>query len=153
MESDAAIEPSTAPQAQKESWWATLRFLFLLFLAALALRTFIVAPFSIPSGSMLPRLYIGDYLFVSKWSYGYSRYAFPFGLGRFDGRIVGSLPSRGVPDVAGGHVQVTAYGTEDADYCKVGSWSTGGADFSATVRCYNHQGVPSDNRFDLLFVW
>ena len=54
---------------------------------------------------------------------------------------------------AGGHVQVTSYGTEDADYCKVGGWSTGGADFSATVRCYNHQGILSDNRFDLLFVW
>lgn len=53
----------------------------------------------------------------------------------------------------GGHVQVTAYGGEDADQCKVVSWVTGGADFSATVRCFNHQGVLSDNRFDLLFVW
>ncbi|HVR99559.1 MAG TPA: hypothetical protein VMW27_23245 [Thermoanaerobaculia bacterium] len=53
----------------------------------------------------------------------------------------------------GGHVQVTAYGAEDADYCKVANWTTGGADFSANVRCYNHQGAPSDNRFDLLFVW
>src|SRR3954452_2687025 len=95
MESDTAIEPSTAPVAQKESWWATLRFLLLLFLAALALRTFVVAPFSIPSGSMLPRLYIGDYLFVSKWSYGYSRYSFPFGLFGFEGRLLGGLPERG----------------------------------------------------------
>lgn len=53
----------------------------------------------------------------------------------------------------GGHVQVTAYGSEDADYCKVQSWTTGGADFSATVRCYNHTGAASDSRFDLLFVW
>ncbi len=53
----------------------------------------------------------------------------------------------------GGHVQVTAYGGEDADYCKIVSWTTGGADFSATVRCFNHQGALSDNRFDLLFVW
>lgn len=53
----------------------------------------------------------------------------------------------------GGHVQVTAYGGEDADYCKVVNWVTGGADFTANVRCYNHQGVLSDNRFDLLFVW
>jgi signal peptidase I len=99
MESDAAIEPATAPEAgpapQKESWWATLRFLLLLFLAALALRTFIVAPFSIPSGSMLPRLYIGDYLFVSKWAYGYSRYSLPFGLPGFEGRLLGGLPARG----------------------------------------------------------
>lgn len=53
----------------------------------------------------------------------------------------------------GGHVQVTAYGSEDADQCKVVNWSTGGADFSANVRCYNHAGALSDNRFDLLFVW
>ncbi len=53
----------------------------------------------------------------------------------------------------GGHVQVTAYGSEDADQCKVVSWTTGGADFSASVRCYNHAGALSDNRFDLLFVW
>ncbi len=53
----------------------------------------------------------------------------------------------------GGHVQVTAYGGEDADQCKVASWVTGGADFSATVRCFNHAGAASDNRFDLLFVW
>jgi len=53
----------------------------------------------------------------------------------------------------GGHVQVTAYGTEDADYCKVSNWVTGGADFSATVKCYNAAGAASDNRFDLLFLW
>jgi signal peptidase I len=99
MESDAAIEPVPEAEAKvappRESWWATLRFLLLLFLGALALRTFIVAPFSIPSGSMLPRLYIGDYLFVSKWSYGYSRYSFPFGLIGFEGRLFGGLPERG----------------------------------------------------------
>jgi hypothetical protein len=53
----------------------------------------------------------------------------------------------------GGHVQVTAYGAEDADQCKVQSWVTGGKDFSVTVRCYNHAGALSDNRFDLLFLW
>ena len=41
------------------------------------LRSFVVAPFSIPSGSMMPRLMIGDYLFVAKWPYGYSRYSIP----------------------------------------------------------------------------
>jgi hypothetical protein len=53
----------------------------------------------------------------------------------------------------GGHVQVTAYGGEDADQCKIVSWGTGGQDFSATVRCYNHAGALADNRFDLLFLW
>src|SRR3712207_8592506 len=44
---------------------------------------------------MLPRLMIGDYLFVSKWSYGYSRYSMPFGIGGFSGRIFGGVPERG----------------------------------------------------------
>lgn len=58
----------------------------------------------------------------------------------------------GAPWGPGGHVQVTAYGG-DADYCKVVSWATGGADFSATVRCFNPAGALSDNQFDLLFAW
>lgn len=53
----------------------------------------------------------------------------------------------------GGHVQVTAYGGEDADQCKVVSWGTGGADFSATVKCFNYKGKAADNRFDLQFSW
>lgn len=53
----------------------------------------------------------------------------------------------------GGHVQVTAYGAEDADYCKVVSWVTGGADFTVTVKCFNANGAASDSRFDMLFVW
>jgi signal peptidase I len=67
-------------------------------LIALVVRTFLFEPFNIPSGSMLPTLQIGDYLFVSKYSYGYSRYSFPFGWPPFSGRIFGSLPHRG--DVA-----------------------------------------------------
>ena len=54
---------------------------------------------------------------------------------------------------AGGHVQVTAYGLEDADQCKIGSWATGGADFTVTIGCFDHAGNPADQRFDMLFVW
>ncbi len=53
---------------------------------------------------------------------------------------------------AGGHVQVTAYGS-DAVYCKIQGWSTGGADFSATVRCFKPSGAAADSRFDFSFIW
>ena len=98
-ESPTVATPSPAETTEKvekkEGWWPTLRFYLYLFLAALILRSFIFAPFSIPSGSMLPNLRIGAYLFVTKWPYGYSRYAIPFGLASFDGRLFGRLPDRG----------------------------------------------------------
>ena len=112
-ESEAARSAeAAAPVKEKESWWETLRFLLLLFVAAILLRSFVIAPFSIPSGSMLPRLMIGDYLFVSKWSYGYSRYSVPYGLLGFGGRIPAGLPARG-------DVVVFRYpGNADEDYVK-----------------------------------
>jgi signal peptidase I len=72
---------------------------------ALLIRTFAFEPFRIPSPSMLPGLWVGDYLFVSKYSYGYSRYSFPYGAStspwnpfRFEGRFLAGTPRRG--DVA-----------------------------------------------------
>jgi signal peptidase I len=67
-------------------------------LIALVIRTFLFQPFNIPSSSMVDTLLIGDYLFVSKYSYGYSKHSFPYSLGPFDGRIFSSAPERG--DVA-----------------------------------------------------
>jgi signal peptidase I len=72
-----------------------IRFYLLLALGAWLLRSLVVAPFSIPSGSMLPTMAIGDYLFVAKWPYGYSRFSFPFQFPPFDGRVIGRLPRRG----------------------------------------------------------
>jgi signal peptidase I len=64
-------------------------------LIALVIRTFLIQNVNIPSGSMEPTLLVGDYLFISKFSYGYSRYSFPFGPPLFSGRIFGSEPNRG----------------------------------------------------------
>ena len=67
-------------------------------LIALTVRTVAFEPFNIPSGSMIPTLLVGDYIFVSKWSYGYSRYSLPLSLPIIPGRLFGSSPQRG--DVA-----------------------------------------------------
>src|SRR4030095_3686626 len=79
----------------KETPGGLLRSLLIIAFAAWVLRSLIVAPFSIPSGSMLPTMWIGDYLFVSKWPYGYSSASFPFEFPPFKGRILESLPERG----------------------------------------------------------
>ena len=62
---------------------------------ALGLRALAYEPCNIPSQSMLPTLLTGDYLFIAKWPYGYSRYSLPLGLPLFDGRIGGAMPARG----------------------------------------------------------
>lgn len=76
----------------------TLRTVVYAVLIALVIRTFAYEPFSIPSGSMVPTLLVGDYLFVSKYAYGYSRFSLPFSPPLFDGRIMSEAPARG--DVA-----------------------------------------------------
>jgi signal peptidase I len=73
----------------------TVSVLFQAVILAVVIRTFLFQPFSIPSGSMRPTLLQGDYLFVSKFSYGYSRHSFPFSPNMFEGRVFGSTPERG----------------------------------------------------------
>ena len=88
-------EPTPEQPEKKPGALSTLRSLAIFAVAAWALRSLVVAPFSIPSGSMLPTMYIGDYLFVQKWPYGYSRFSFPFGFPSFEGRVFADVPTRG----------------------------------------------------------
>ncbi|CAN5661380.1 signal peptidase I [soil metagenome] len=83
---------------------------YALLLAGL-IRTLLFQPFWIPSGSMKPTLLIGDFLFVNKMAYGYSRHSCPFSLCPFDGRILGSQPDRG-------DVVVFKHPTTGSDYIK-----------------------------------
>ena len=69
--------------------------IFYALIIALGIRTFLYQPFSIPSSSMEGTLLVGDYLFVSKYSYGYSRYSFPLGLASFEGRTGNYHPQAG----------------------------------------------------------
>jgi signal peptidase I len=91
---------SVAEKSQKKSGGLgeTVSVIVQALLLALVIRTVFFQPFSIPSGSMRPTLLEGDYLFVTKWAYGYSRHSLPFSPPIFSGRIWGSDPERG--DVA-----------------------------------------------------
>ncbi|MBI4183797.1 MAG: signal peptidase I [Proteobacteria bacterium] len=73
----------------------TVKTVVYAILIALVIRTLAYEPFNIPSGSMIPTLLVGDYLFVSKFSYGYSRHSLPFSLPLIPGRVLYTPPERG----------------------------------------------------------
>jgi signal peptidase I len=75
--------------------WVNIKIVIEALLIALVFRSFVFDNFHVPSGSMKPTLLIGDKIIVSKYSYGYSRYSFPFGIVPFKGRIFNSSPQRG----------------------------------------------------------
>lgn len=83
------------PQHSEGIVAGTIRTLVPALIIALVIRTMLFQLVSIPSGSMKPTLLIGDYLLVSKFNYGYSRYSLPFGPPLFSGRAFPSLPQRG----------------------------------------------------------
>ncbi|THD46974.1 MAG: signal peptidase I [Bradyrhizobium sp.] len=99
-------EPNTlkrsAPAAvakEQDGWWETVKVVIQALLIALVVRTLLFQPFNIPSGSLIPTLLIGDYLFVSKYAYGYSHYSLPGFLdlapSAMPGRVFASQPKRG----------------------------------------------------------
>ncbi|CAA2138619.1 signal peptidase I [Hyphomicrobium sp. ghe19] len=89
---------SVGIKTSRSSWFETLVIVVEALAIAMFVRIFFYQPFNIPSGSMKETLLIGDYLFVSKLSYGYSKFSFPFSPNIFEGRIFGAEPKRG--DVA-----------------------------------------------------
>lgn len=91
---DTIAQPAQA-DPEKESWGSFAWFVLKLLFVVLAFRSFVFSPFSIPSESMLPRLWNGDYLLASKWSYGFTRHSLPFELPLIPGRIFASQPERG----------------------------------------------------------
>ncbi|HEY7552126.1 MAG TPA: signal peptidase I [Hyphomicrobiaceae bacterium] len=89
-----SVESDTA-KTTDSGWRETVKIVVHALILAIVVRIFFYQPFNIPSGSMKDTLLVGDYLFVSKLSYGYSRFSFPFGIIPFNGRIFGAQPKRG----------------------------------------------------------
>jgi signal peptidase I len=79
----------------KQSVIETVKTVVVALLVAVGIHSFLLQPFWIPSGSMVPSLLVGDYLFVNKFAYGYSRYSLPFAPPLFAGRMLGHAPRRG----------------------------------------------------------
>ncbi len=82
-------------EKKEEGLWGFIVVIVQALLIAVVIRTFLFQPFNIPSGSLIPTLLVGDYLFVSKYAYGYSKHSFPFDLAPITGRVWGSEPKRG----------------------------------------------------------
>src|SRR6202451_279495 len=90
---------SVTPAKKEEGWWETVKVLVEALLIALVVRTVLFQPFNIPSGSLVPTLLVGDYLFVSKYAYGYSHFSLPSFLDldpqAMPGPLFASEPKRG----------------------------------------------------------
>jgi signal peptidase I len=93
--SKAASKKAVKPAPQGDSLIESVKTIVMALSIALFLRIFLFQPFNIPSESMRPGLLVGDYLWTSKWDYGYSNASIPFSPKILNGRVLGSTPERG----------------------------------------------------------
>ena len=89
------MSDATPPEKKQDGLKENAQVFVGALIIALIIRSLLFQPFNIPSSSMKPTLLIGDFLFVSKFSYGYSKHSFPFSLGPIDGRTSDARPERG----------------------------------------------------------
>ena len=82
-------------KSKKNSFFGNLKSILIAIFIALLIRSFIFEPFNIPSGSMKPNLLVGDFIFVSKYSYGFSKHSLPFSIPLIPGKIFSNTPDRG----------------------------------------------------------
>src|SRR6202167_3564179 len=95
MRDDGPMSVETDSKRNEGGLAETIRVVIHALIIALVIRTFLFQPFNIPSGSMIPTLLVGDYLFVSKYSYGYTHYSFPFSPPIYSRRVLSRAPQRG----------------------------------------------------------
>lgn len=93
--SKAASKKAVKPAPQGDSLIESVKTIIMALSIALFLRIFLFQPFNIPSESMRPGLLVGDYLWTSKWDYGYSNASIPFSPKILNGRVLGQTPERG----------------------------------------------------------